>query len=80
MRSFADPDTEFHIEPSDSPVSVDGVALGAPKYLECAHCSAQIRIDGPNGHQAAIDDLPHDHDCDQRDVVSRYYIRKFVET
>jgi len=78
MRSFASPETHFRIEQSGSPPSVDGLAITEPKHLICDECGAKVRIDGPDGHQTAIDDLPHDHDCPQRDVVSRYYQDRFV--
>jgi len=78
LRSFASPRTHFRIVPSGSPPSVDGLAITEPKFIECAECEARIRIDGPDGHQTAIDDLPHDHDCPQRDVVSQYFREQFV--
>jgi len=78
MRSFTDPDTEFEIVKSGTPPSVDGLAITEPKYLRCAECGAQVRIDGPDGHQTTIDNLPHDRQCEQRDVTSQYFERKFV--
>lgn len=78
MRSFADAETHFAIVPSDSPITVDGYAKGEPKSLECDECGAHVLIDGPDGHQTTIDDLPHDRDCSQRGVVSRYYEERFV--
>ena len=77
MRSFASPDTHFRIIPSESPPTVDGLAIGEPKWLACECCSARVRIDGPDGHQTAIDDLPHDRTCPQRDVVSRWFREQF---
>ena len=79
MRSFADPETHFKIVPSGSPPSVDGLAISEPKYLACAECGARVRIDGPDEHDTAVDDLPHDHNCPQRDVVSRYFEETFVQ-
>ena len=78
MRSFADPGTHFEIVPSGSPPSVDGLAITEPKWLQCATCDAKVRIDGPDGHQTTIDNLPHDRDCPQRDVVSEYFEERFV--
>ncbi|EMA57016.1 hypothetical protein C468_16924 [Halorubrum kocurii JCM 14978] len=78
MRSFADPETEFEIVPSGSPPSVDGLTITEPKFLRCAECGAQVRIDGPDGHQTTIDNLPHDRDCPQRGMTSRYYEERFV--
>jgi hypothetical protein len=78
LRSFADEDTSFRIVKSGTPPSVDGLAITEPKFLECAECDARVRIDGPEGHTTTIDNLPHDRDCPQRDVVSRYYCDRFV--
>jgi hypothetical protein len=78
LRSFADEETHFRIIPSGSPPSVDGLAITEPKWLECTECGARVRIDGPEGHTTTIDNLPHERDCDQRDVVSRDYVERFV--
>lgn len=78
LRSFADPETEFEIVESGTPPSVDGLAITEPKYLKCVKCGAQVRIDGPDGHQTTIDNLPHDKDCPQRDVVSQYFEETFI--
>jgi len=78
LRSFADRDTHFAIVPSGSPPSVDGLAITEPKFLRCTECDAQVRIDGPEGHTTTIDNLPHERDCPQRDVVSRYFEERFV--
>jgi len=79
MRSFADSETHFAIVPSGSPPTVDGLAITEPKWLECDACGARVRIDGPDGHRTTIDNLPHDRDCPQRDVVSRYFEDRFVQ-
>jgi len=78
LRSFASPDTAFRIVKSQSPPSVDGLAITEPKYIECIECGARVRIDGPDGHTTTIDNLPHERDCGQRDVVSRDYVERFV--
>jgi len=78
MRSFSSPETHFEIVPSGSPPSVDGLSMTEPKYLRCSACSAQVRIDGPDETQTTIDNLPHDRDCPQRGVASRYYEDRFV--
>ena len=78
LRSFASPETHFRFVPSGSPPSVDGLAITEPKFLECTECGARVRIDGPDGHQTTIDNLPHDKKCPQRDVVSRDYVERFV--
>jgi len=78
MRSFADPETHFRIEESGTPPSDDGLGPRAPKFLACAECDARVRIDGPDGHQTAIDELPHDSDCPQRDVKSEYWAERYA--
>jgi len=79
LRSFADSETHFKIVPSGSPPTVDGLAISEPKFLRCVECGAQVRIDGPEETQTTIDDLPHDRNCSQRDVVSRYFEERFVK-
>lgn len=79
MRSFADPETHFQIQESGTPPNEDGLGPRAPKWLACDECGARVRIDGPDGHQTAIDELPHDHDCAQRDVKSRYWRQQFAD-
>ena len=79
MRSFSSPETHFRIVESGSPPTVDGLAITEPKFLECAECGAQALIDGPDGHKTTIDNLPHDRNCSQRDVVSRYFEEQFVQ-
>lgn len=37
-------DHEYQIETSDSPVSVDGYALGEPKKLRCWFCDAEVYL------------------------------------
>ena len=78
MRSFADPDTHFRIVESGSPPTVDGLAITEPKYLRCSECGAQVRIDGPDGHQTAVDELPHSRGCSQRDVKSAWWIDHYT--
>lgn len=38
------PDHEYQIVTSDSPISVDGYALGEPKAVECYFCNASMYI------------------------------------
>jgi hypothetical protein len=78
LRSFADGETHFRIEKSGTPPSVDGLAITEPKWLVCEVCGAKVRIDGPEGHTTTIDNLPHERDCSQRDVVSRDFVERFV--
>ncbi|MDB2283685.1 hypothetical protein PM038_00145 [Halorubrum ezzemoulense] len=78
LRSFASPGTHFRIVPSGSPPSVDGLAITEPKWLECTECGARVRIDGPDSHTTTIDNLPHERDCPQRDVVSQWFENTFL--
>lgn len=65
MKSFAEPDTHFKIITSDTPVSVDGFALGEPTgEIKCRECGATHKN---------IDDIPHAQDCRQRFVHSEWY-------
>ena len=66
MRSFAEPDTEFKLERSDTPVDVDGFKLGEPTgRVSCVSC-------GETAHN--VDEIPHDSDCPQRFVHSEWYV------
>jgi hypothetical protein len=70
MRSFTDPDTEFELERSDTPVDVDGFKLGEPTgRVSCASC-------GATAHN--IDEIPHEPGCPQRFVHSHWYIDSAV--
>ncbi|QHS17953.1 hypothetical protein GWK26_12780 [haloarchaeon 3A1-DGR] len=65
MRSFADPDTTFHLVRSQTPVNVDGFKLGEPTgEVECLECGAV---------EENIDEISHEPDCPQRFVHSRWY-------
>jgi len=76
MRSFSDPETCFSFVGG---AEIDGHQVGEPAALRCCCCGAQVVIDGADGHQTAVDDLPHDSSCPQRDVVSRYWMRRFAD-
>lgn len=70
MKSFAEPDTEFELVVSETPVTVDGFAMGEPTgEIVCLECDAQ---------HANIDEIPHDKDCPQRFVHSRWYLDSAV--
>lgn len=67
MRSFTAADTFFHFVVSDTPITVDGYALGEPTGdVECCECGAT--------HEN-IDDIPHESDCSQRFVHSEWYAK-----
>ena len=66
MRSFADPDTHFQLERSETPVNVDGFKLGEPTgRLSCVECQAVAEN---------VDEIPHKRDCSQRFVHSKWYV------
>lgn len=66
MRSVFDEDTEFKIIRSKTPVTVDGVKIGAPTgRVACRECGAEAEN---------VDEIPHDPDCDQRFTHSRWYL------
>jgi hypothetical protein len=65
MQSFADPETHFSLVRSETPVSVDGVALNEPTgAVECCECRRQADN---------IDEIPHAEDCSQRFVRSEWW-------
>ncbi|WP_197425384.1 hypothetical protein [Halobacterium sp. CBA1126] len=64
MRDVFDPSTEFEIQRSETPISEDGYKLGEPKYLTCAHCTAQVLL--TEEPSPGVDELPHDPGCPQR--------------
>ena len=65
MKSFSDPDTEFRLIRSDTPVSVDGFKLGEPTgEVECLECEAS---------HLNVDEIPHDEECPQRFVKSVWW-------
>ncbi|WP_135363429.1 hypothetical protein [Halosimplex halophilum] len=77
-RSFADRDTEFYIDESKTPVTVDGYAKGEPMILGCRYCSAQVLLTR-DPTDPGVDDFSHDTDCPQRFVRSRWFRRQLTE-
>jgi hypothetical protein len=71
-QSPFDPETEFEIGRSQTPVSEDGYKLGEPKTLSCRHCSAEVLLT-PDPGDPGVDDLSHDKDCPQRWVRSEWW-------
>ncbi|PSP80155.1 hypothetical protein BRC81_02905 [Halobacteriales archaeon QS_1_68_20] len=63
--SFADPDTEFALARSGTPVDVDGHKVHAPTgeviCLGCWHAGSNV------------DEIEHAPDCDQQDVHSEWW-------
>lgn len=74
-RSFADPSTEFEIVCSDSAVTVDGYALGEPKWLRCPECDADVLL--TEEPSPGVDELGHAPNCSQRFVRSRWWREQF---
>jgi len=65
IRSFADPDTEFELVRSDTPVDADGYKLGEPTgEVKCLVCKQSA---------AAPEYINHLPGCQQSDVTSRWY-------
>jgi len=65
MKSFADPDTHFHIVRSDTPVDVDGYKLGEPTgEVSCCECGRTAMTP---------EEIPHGPNCSQRYVVSEWW-------
>jgi len=65
MRSFADPETAFHLVRSDTPITEDGFKIGElTGEVVCLECDES---------HTNIDEIPHEEDCSQRFVHSRFY-------
>ncbi|PGF16200.1 hypothetical protein CP556_08795 [Natrinema sp. CBA1119] len=65
-----DPDTEFQVVRSETPVNVDGFKIGEPTgEIECCSC----------GRSALnIDEIPHRQDCDQRWARTDFWRERFL--
>ena len=65
MRSFANPETHFEIQRSDTPHTDDGLWPGEPTgRIVCLACG--------EAHYN-VDEIPHAETCPQRFVHSRFY-------
>ncbi|MFW5905614.1 MAG: hypothetical protein ACOCUO_02080 [archaeon] len=73
--SFTDPETHFEIITSDSPVTVDGYALGEPKQLRCEECGATVIL--TEQPTPGVDELQHRKDCSQRWTRSQWWAEHF---
>lgn len=71
-----DAETEYAIERSDSPITVDGYKIGEPKRLVCEACGASVLL--TEEPSAGVDDLPHDKRCSQRWARSEWWRRQFL--
>ena len=65
MKSFAHHSTHFHIEKSETSVSVDGFALGEPTGMITCLCCLESHLN--------VDEIGHEPNCPQRFVHSRWY-------
>ena len=66
-RSFADPDTEFELVRSDTPVDVDGFKIGEPTgEVLCVECGRSA---------GAPEYIAHLPTCGQADVTSEWYAK-----
>jgi len=75
MKSFADPDTHFEIERSETPVNVDGYKVHEPKWLRCAACGASVLL--TEEPSPGVDELQHAPNCPQRWVKSEWWAEQF---
>jgi len=70
-RSFSDPDTEFELVRSDTPVSVDGYKIGEPTgEVECEECGARAKN---------VDEVPHEPHCSQRFTLSEWWAEQILD-
>jgi len=67
MRSFSDPGTRFTIVRSESPIAVDGYALGEPKSLECPECGASVLLTAEPS--PGIDEIGHLPSCEHVEAL-----------
>lgn len=80
-QTLYDSEVELRLALSESPPTVDGLAIDEPKAWECPHCSASIPIDrdpsegGKFG--AAAEELPHDAGCPNRGIKTDWWWRQF---
>ena len=64
-----DPETEWRLIRSETPVNVDGFKLGEPTgEVQCEECGQSAMN---------IDEIPHDPDCDQRWSRTGYWADRF---
>lgn len=71
-----DPETRYAIVESDSPVSVDGYALGEPKRLVCDECGASVEL--TRERSPGVDYLRHEPDCPQFEARSQWFREHFA--
>jgi len=75
MRTFSDPNTEFELVASSTPITEDGYKMGEPKLLRCHVCGADVLL--TEEPSPGIDELQHDPSCSQRWVKSQWWREQF---
>lgn len=70
-RSFADPDTEFTLERSDTPITADGFKMGEP--------TGEVTCDECGRTAGAPEYIPHLPTCSQSDVRSEWYYKTHLD-
>lgn len=69
FRSFADPETHFTLVREERPIGDGGLVQEVPAgRVKCDCCEAVAEN---------IEEIPHDQDCPQRGVHSRWYAAAF---
>ncbi|MFA1612075.1 hypothetical protein [Halobellus rubicundus] len=70
MQSFADSDTHFQLEIAETSDGWDGIRSGEPTgYVICDECG---------GRAKTVEEIPHEADCPQRGVVSKWWVAQFI--
>jgi len=77
QQSFADAQTHFSIERSETPVTEDGYKIGEPKHLKCEYCEAAVLL--TEEPSPGVDELAHTPECPQRWVKSEWWRQNFVQ-
>lgn len=77
MKHALDPDVEYEIQRSETPVSVDGYKLGEPKWFACAECGARVLL--TEEPSPGLDELQHEPDCSQRFARTEWWREHFLE-
>jgi hypothetical protein len=72
-----EPDTEYRIETSETPVDVDGYKIGEPKRLVCEACGASVLL--TEEPSRGIDELGHAPCCPQRYARSEFWTEEFLQ-
>lgn len=73
-----DPETEYGIEESETPPSVDGYARGEPKFLVCeGHPQCNARVQLTEEPSPGIDDLGHHPECPNRFAKTDFWRSQF---